>query len=95
MRRLYSNNTHTHIRLVMLWSVFLAVLQVLWPLLQALRWLWDAWVTVVFVLVAGWRRKIALPPVFNPVLLLSASQLAHDIRERKVRTRGHHELPYI
>ncbi|KAK8384835.1 hypothetical protein O3P69_014416 [Scylla paramamosain] len=68
----------------MLRSVLMAVLQVAWPLLQVVRWLWDAWVTVLFVVVAGWRRKISLPPVFNPVLLLSASQLAHDIRERKL-----------
>lgn len=68
----------------MLRSVFVWVVQVLWPLLQALRWLWDAWVTAVFMLVMGWRRKIALPPVFNPVLLRSASQLAQDIRERKL-----------
>lgn len=77
-------HTHTHSQSAMLRAVLLAVVQALWPLLQVLRWVWDACVSLLFVLVAGWRRKIILPPVFNPVLMRSAAQLAHDIRERKL-----------
>lgn len=81
-------HTHTHSLSAMLRAVLLAVVQGLWPLLQVLRWVWDACVSLLFVLVAGWRRKMILPPVFNPLLMRSAAQLAHDIRERKVGTHN-------
>lgn len=57
-----------------------------WPALRVVRAVWDLWVDVLMWAVggAGGRRNTALPPVFNPTLLLSASSLAHDIRERKV-----------
>ncbi|KAG7159630.1 Fatty-acid amide hydrolase 2-B-like, partial [Homarus americanus] len=64
----------------MLWGVLWAFRPVLWMV----RWMWDEWVSTIFTLVVGWRRKSLLPPVFNPILLLSASELADNIRERKV-----------
>ncbi|XP_071540461.1 fatty-acid amide hydrolase 2-B-like isoform X2 [Panulirus ornatus] len=67
-----------------MWWLVGRVVRLIWPLLQVVRWAWDMWVSVVFFVAVGWRRKSVLPPVFNPALLLSASELAHNIRERKM-----------
>ncbi|KAK3884588.1 hypothetical protein Pcinc_011144 [Petrolisthes cinctipes] len=68
----------------MLVEVAKVVAWCVWPALRVVRGTWDLWVSVVMWVVAGWRRKSVLPPVFNPTLLLPASSLAHDIRERKM-----------
>ena len=60
------------------------LLWVCWPMLIIARTLWDNFITLVFWLACSWRKTTALPPVFNPVLLLPASQLAFNIRTRKV-----------
>ncbi|XP_063596990.1 fatty-acid amide hydrolase 2-B-like [Penaeus indicus] len=54
------------------------------PMLRTVRRAWDLWVSFVFFVWMGWRRKSSLPPVFNPILLLSATELAQNIRERKM-----------
>lgn len=54
------------------------------PFLRLIRRLWDGWVSVLFFFVMGWRRTTPLPPVFNPKLLLSATDLAKYIREGKM-----------
>ncbi|XP_076058754.1 fatty-acid amide hydrolase 2-like [Oratosquilla oratoria] len=53
------------------------------PVLRHVRWWWDLAVKMVFGILVGWKSRPLLPPVFNPVLLLSATQLAEDIRSRK------------
>ena len=65
--------------------IFGIILWIFWPLLWAGRRTWDASISVAFMLACSWRKKIPLPPVFNPILLLPASQLAFNIRIRKVR----------
>ncbi|XP_069181502.1 fatty-acid amide hydrolase 2-B [Procambarus clarkii] len=67
-----------------MWLVGGGVVWAVRTTLQVVHWVWDTWVTLVFTLIMGWRRKSHLPPVFNPILLLSASELADKIRERKV-----------
>ncbi|KAF2343773.1 Amidase signature domain [Trinorchestia longiramus] len=59
------------------------LLTVSWPLLRVLRRVYDRVVHAAFALFFSFKKKTPLPPVFNPNLLLSATQIAKAIREQK------------
>ncbi|KAB7494953.1 Fatty-acid amide hydrolase 2-A [Armadillidium nasatum] len=65
-------------------SVLGFYIRLFWPILVIVRRVWDFWVSVLFRLTVGMRRRSALPPVFNPLLLLPATVLAENIRQRKM-----------
>ncbi|KAA0198023.1 hypothetical protein HAZT_HAZT009473 [Hyalella azteca] len=65
-----------------------AVLTLVWPVLRVLRRAYDSIVHLAFAAFFSFRKTTPLPPVFNPNLLLSATQLARAIREGKVGEEG-------
>ncbi|CAL4087350.1 unnamed protein product [Meganyctiphanes norvegica] len=54
------------------------------PMLRLFRSGYDISVSLLFMMFMSWRRRTSLPPVFNPILLQSATELARNIRDRKV-----------